>query len=266
MQLAILGGGRMGEALAVGLVDAGWEPAEIAIAEVSADRRHDLEARLPGARIVPSAAWAAPGVEVVVLAVKPADAATALESCADVLPSAAVVVSIAAGVTLETLEAVAGGRPVIRAMPNTGALVGAGAAAIAAGTNASELDLVLAERILGAVGIVVRVPEAQLDAVTGLSGSGPAYLFLVAEAMIDAGVEVGLAHDVADALVRQTLVGAATLLSRGDESPASLRAAVTSPKGTTEAGVRLLEDRDVRAALIDAIAAATRRSRELGTG
>jgi pyrroline-5-carboxylate reductase len=149
-------------------------------------------------------------------------------------------------------------------MPNTGTLVGRGAAAIAPGEHASELDLVTAERILGAVGIVVRVPEAQLDAVTGLSGSGPAYVFLVAEAMIEAGVRVGLPHNVADALVRQTLVGAGALLEHSDEPPEAQRAAVTSPGGTTQAGLEVLDARGVRAAVIEAVEAATRRSSELG--
>ncbi len=264
MHVALLGGGRMGEALAVGLVDAGWDPAMIAIAEVDADRRRVLETRLPDVRVVPSPSWAAADAEMLILAVKPNDAAAALESCADVLPAGALVVSIAAGVTIAALEAAAPGHPVVRAMPNTGALVGRGAAAIAAGMHATEIDLELAERVLGAVGIVVRVPEYQLDAVTGLSGSGPAYVFLVAEAMIEAGVLVGLPRETADALVRQTLMGAASLLTDGTDSPEQLRAAVTSPGGTTAAGLQVLEAHGVRAAMMDAIQAATRRSTELG--
>ena len=197
MNLALLGGGRMGEALAVGLLEAGWTAETIAIAEIDADRRRLLEEHLPGVRVVPSPAWAAPDAAVVVVAVKPDDVGAALEACAPVLADGALVLSIAAGVTIETLEAGAPGHPVVRAMPNTGALVGRGAAAISAGTLATEADLELAERVLGAVGIVVRVPEKQLDAVTGLSGSGPAYVFLVAEAMIEAGVLVGLPRDTA---------------------------------------------------------------------
>ena len=264
MNLALLGGGRMGEALAVGLIDAGWEPETIAIAEIDADRRRILEEHLPGVRVVPSPAWAATDAEVVVVAVKPDDVATALEACAPVLASGALVLSIAAGVTIEAIETAAPGHPVVRAMPNTGALVGRGAAAISAGALATDADLQVAERVLGAVGIVVRVPEKQLDAVTGLSGSGPAYVFLVAEAMIEAGVLVGLPRDTAAALVRQTLLGAATLLGDGSESPESLRAAVTSPGGTTAAGLQVLEVRGMRAALLDAIEAATQRSRDLG--
>jgi len=265
MHLALLGGGRMGEALAVGLLEGGWEPESLAIAEVDADRRHVLEARLPGVRVAPTPAWAAADAEVLVVAVKPGDAVEALASCAEVLPEGALVLSIAAGVTLAALEAAAPGRPVVRAMPNTGALVGRGAAAIAAGSLATPLDLEVCERILGVVGIVVRVPEAQLDAVTGLSGSGPAYLFLVAEAMIEAGVLVGLPRDTSEQLVRQTLLGAATLLEDGDATPESLRAAVTSPGGTTAAGLAVLEAHGVRAAFLEAVEAATRRSNELGS-
>jgi pyrroline-5-carboxylate reductase len=255
----------MGEALAVGLIDGGWDAGTIAVAEVDADRRRVLEDRLPAeVRVVPNPAWAAADAEVLVLAVKPGDAVAALERCAEVLPDGALVVSIAAGVTLAALEAAAPGRPIVRAMPNTGALVGKGAAAIAPGRAATELDLEVAERVLGSVGIVVRVPEGQLDAVTGLSGSGPAYVFLVAEALIEAGVLVGLSREVSDQLVRQTVLGAAALLTEGGESPEALRAAVTSPGGTTAAGLQVLESHGVRAALLEAVAAATRRSNELG--
>jgi len=264
MHVALLGGGRMGEALAVGLLEGGWEPESLAVAEVDAERRHVLEARLPGVRVAPSPAWVAADAEVLVVAVKPGDAIEALAGCAEVLPEGALVLSIAAGVTLAALEATAPGRPVVRAMPNTGALVGRGAAAIAAGSRATALDLEVCERILGAVGIVVRVPEAQLDAVTGLSGSGPAYVFLVAEAMIEAGVLVGLPRDTSEQLVRQTLLGAATLLADGGATPESLRAAVTSPGGTTAAGLAVLEAHGVRAAFLEAIDVATRRSNELG--
>ncbi|HXY94872.1 MAG TPA: pyrroline-5-carboxylate reductase [Acidimicrobiia bacterium] len=265
MNLALLGGGRMGEALARGLLDAGWERDAIVVAEIDADRRRVLEEFLPGVRVVPSPAWATADVDVVVVAVKPTDVAAALQACAGTLPERALVLSIAAGVTIDDLEAATGARPVVRAMPNTGALVGKGAAAIAAGRDAGEAQLELAERILGAVGTVVRVPEAQLDAVTGLSGSGPAYVFLLAEALIEAGVLVGLARPTAVALVTQTLLGAATLLHETGESPEALRAAVTSPGGTTAAGLQSLEAHGVRAAILDAVVAATNRSRELGS-
>lgn len=266
MQLALLGGGRMGEALAIGLVDAGWDPQTIVIAEVDADRRHAVEARLPGVRVVPSPAWAATDADVVVVAVKPTDVVDALSSCADAVRDDALVLSIAAGITIDAIEAALPGRPVVRAMPNTGALVGKGAAAIAAGAHADDVHLDVAERVLGAVGLVVRVKESQLDAVTGLSGSGPAYVFLVAEAMVEAGVLVGLTRETSTALVGQTLSGAAALLEDGDEGPEALRAAVTSPGGTTAAGLRALEAHGVRAAFLEAVEAATRRSEQLGRG
>src|SRR6266704_3397819 len=180
----------MGEALLSGMLDAGWEPDALAVAEVEPERRRLVEERFRGVRVVPSPAWA-------------------------VAETDALVLSIAAGVTLATLEQAVPDRPVVRAMPNTAALVRKGAAAIAGGRHATEAHLDEAERILGSVGVVVRVPEELLDAVTGLSGSGPAYVFLVAEAMVEAGVLVGLPRDVAAALVHQTLAGAAALLVDG---------------------------------------------------
>ncbi len=261
--LALLGGGRMGEALLGGLLDAGWEAEHLAVAEVDPDRRRILEERFPGVRVAPSPAWAVADVDIVVLAVKPAVAVEALEQSLPSLGADTLVISIAAGVRLATLDAAAPGRPVIRAMPNTPALVRRAATAIAGGAHATDVHLAEAERVLGSVGIVVRVPEAQLDAVTALSGSGPAYVFLVAEALIDAGVLAGLPRDVADRLTRETLLGAATLLADGD-APEALRAAVTSPGGTTAAGLHVLESRGVRAALLDAVRAAAARSQELG--
>jgi pyrroline-5-carboxylate reductase len=264
VKLSLLGAGKMGEALLAGLLDAGWEPDDLAVAEVDADRRREIEERFPKVRVVPSPAWAVADADVVVVAVKPADVAAALEACEPSLPAGALVLSIAAGVTIATVEAAAPGRPVVRAMPNTAALVRKGAAAIAPGRHADDPDLAAAEGILGSVGIVVRVDEPLLDAVTGLSGSGPAYLFLVAEAMVEAGVLVGLSRETSTALVNQTLLGASTLLSDGTEGPEALRAAVTSPGGTTAAGLARLEAHGVRAALLEAVAAATERSRELG--
>lgn len=214
-------------------------------------------------RVVPSSAWAVPDAAAVVVAVKPADVGEALASALPALAERALVMSIAAGVTIATLEAAVPGRPVVRAMPNTPALVRAGAAAIAGGSDATAADLDLAERLLGAVGTVVRVDEPLLDAVTGLSGSGPAYVFLVAEALIEAGVLVGLPRTTAADLVIQTMLGAATLLA-ADRDPEHLRAMVTSPGGTTAAGLLALERAGVRAAFLDAVAAATARSRELG--
>lgn len=257
-KLLVVGGGKMGEALVAGLIAAGWgTPNEIAVVERLPERRRELADRLPGIVVVDGAVRA----DGVVLAVKPQDVVAA---CAT-LDRPERVLSIAAGVTLATLEAaLPPGTAVVRAMPNTPATVGAGAAAIAAGSAADERDLEWADTILSAVGITVRVPEDQLDAVTGLSGSGPAYVFLVAEAMLAAGAAVGLPHDVTGALVTQTLLGAARLLAETDAGPEALRIAVTSPNGTTAAGLAVLDAAGVRRAFVDAVTAATERSKELG--
>jgi pyrroline-5-carboxylate reductase len=251
----------MGEALLTGLLDAGWATAgELRVVEALPGRRDELVERFPGVDVTgdPGAA------EGSVLAVKPGDVATAAGALRDT-GGGGRVLSIAAGVRLADLEAGLGeGTPVVRAMPNTPALVGAGAAAIAPGRAASEDDLAWAEEILSAVGTVVRVDERLLDAVTGLSGSGPAYVFLVAEALIEAGVLVGLPRPTAAELTVQTLLGAARLLAEGEDGPEALRAAVTSPGGTTAAGLRALERAGVRAAFLDAVVAATERSRQLG--
>ncbi len=183
---------------------------------------------------------------------------------APALEPGALVISIAAGVTLAALEAAVPGHPVVRAMPNTPALVRRGAAAISAGTHTGPEHVTTAERILGSVGTVVSVPESHLDAVTGLSGSGPAYVFLVAEALIEAGVHAGLPRPISSALVVQTLLGSATLLAESSEGAEALRAAVTSPAGTTAAGLAALEAHALRSAFLEAVKAATERSRELG--
>ena len=245
----------MGEALAGGLLRAGWDG--IGIVEKLDDRRAALGDLLPGVEVLADVVPA----DGAVVAVKPNDVATA---CA-ALSGTKRVLSIAAGVPIAALESALGsGTAVVRAMPNTPALVGAGAAAIAAGTAAGEDDLDWAASILGAVGEVVRVPESLLDAVTGLSGSGPAYVFLVAEALIEAGVLAGLPRDVSVALTTQTLLGSARLLAESGATPETLRAQVTSPGGTTAAGLHALESAGVRAAFLDAVTAATERSRQLG--
>ena len=173
--------------------------------------------------------------------------------------------SIVAGLASARLEAaLRPGAVVVRAMPNTPALIGAGVSVIAGGSTASSTDLDWAESILSAVGTVVRLPERHLDAVTGLSGSGPAYLFLVAESLIEAGVLAGLPREVSRTLALQTMLGASRLLVESGQDPSELRAAVTSPGGTTAAGLRALESRAVRSAFLEAVATATERSRQLG--
>ncbi|HEY2812450.1 MAG TPA: pyrroline-5-carboxylate reductase [Acidimicrobiales bacterium] len=260
MKLELVGGGRMGEALLAGLLAAGWaEPHEMGVVERLPARRAALEAQFPGVRVLTDPATTSGAV----IAVKPADVEAVCAAVSDA--GCERVVSIAAGVPLAKLQAALGpGIPVVRAMPNTPALVGAGAAAIAAGADATDDDMAWAESILGAVGAVVRLPERLLDAVTGLSGSGPAYVFLVAEALIEAGVLAGLPRDVSVALSVQTLLGAARLLVETGDTPETLRAMVTSPGGTTAEGLRVLESAGVRAAFLEAVVAATRRSKELG--
>lgn len=258
-RLVLVGGGNMGAALLGGLLAAGWaQPGELAVVEVVAGRRQALIDMFAGVAVSDTV----PACDAAVIAVKPNDVPAAVSAA--IAAGATRILSVAAGVSIATLERAAGaGVAVVRSMPNTPALVRQGAAAIAPGTAAGEADLVWAEEVLGAVGLVVRVAEHQLDAVTGLAGSGPAYLFLVAEALVEAGVLAGLARPTADALVAQLLVGSAALLTdRGD--PAALRAMVTSPGGTTAAGLRVLEQRGVRAAFLDAVMAASERSRELG--
>lgn len=259
-RLVLMGGGKMGEALVAGLLRSGWAtPDDLVVVEKLAARRQELEIAHPKLT-VQSEPVAAAGA---VIAVKPGD----VEEACQTLATAGVprVLSIAAGVRLAQLEGWLGSGPaVIRAMPNTPALVGSGAAAIAAGASAGEAELAWAEEILGSVGVVVRVSEPLLDAVTGLSGSGPAYVFLVAEALIEAGVLAGLQRPVSEQLTVQTLLGSARLLAESDEGPEALRAAVTSPGGTTAAGLRALEAAGLRSALLEAVMAATERSRELG--
>ena len=256
----------MGEALVTGLLTAGWAaPEEVVVTEKLAPRRDELVrnlvARYPGLVVTDEPAPAGGAV----LAVKPDD----VEASCHAVAAAGIspLLSIAAGVPLARLEQCLGeGFAVVRAMPNTPALVGAGASAIAPGKEAGDAELAWAEEILSAVGTVVRVPERLLDAVTGLSGSGPAYVFLVTEALIEAGVLVGLPRPVSSQLVQQTLLGSARLMATSTEGPESLRAAVTSPGGTTAAGLRALEAGAVRHAFLEAVAAATERSKELGQG
>ena len=259
-RLMIIGGGRMGEALLGGLVAAGWaEPADLAVVEPDPVRSRELDAAHPGVQILTAPAEA----DGAILAVKPHLIATVARSLAALeIPR---IVSIAAGVRLGTLEAeLPEGCAVIRAMPNTPTLVATGATAIAGSSGATDADLVWAEELLGTVGIVVRIDESAMNAVTGLSGSGPAYVFLVAEALIEAGVLNGLDRATATTLASQTLLGAATMLTQTGRDAGSLRADVTSPGGTTAAGLSALEHAGVRAAFTDAVTAAARRATELG--
>lgn len=257
-RLAMVGGGNMGAALLGGLLQGGWPAADLAVVEVSATRAAQLAELFPGVAVSEHI----PPCSAAVIAVKPHDVP---EACAAAVRAGATrLLSIAAGIGVDALQQAAGADvAVVRSMPNTPSLVGEGAAAICGGPTASDDDLAWAESILGSVGLVVRVPESQIDAVTGVAGSGPAYLFLVAEALIEAGVLAGLSRPTSEALVGQLFVGSAALLhERGH--PADLRAMVTSPGGTTAAGLRVLEEHGVRSAFLEAVQAAAARSAELG--
>lgn len=254
----------MGEALIGGLVRTGWAaPDEITVVEQLHSRCEDLREQFPGIEAVGTVSAATGRLSDAVIAVKPQDVRGACSQLLEV--GVERVLSIAAGVPTSELESALGGSvPVVRAMPNTPALVAIGASAIAPGSLASQSDMDWARSILEAVGIVVEVAEKDLDAVTGLSGSGPAYVFLIAESLIEAGVFVGLPRDTAELLVVQTILGSATLMRESTDEVAALRAAVTSPGGTTASGLRELENSSVRAAFIAAVDAATKRSREMG--
>ncbi len=264
-ELVVIGGGRMGSALVEGLLGATWcAPERICVVESAAEQRAVLSDRFDGVTVVASLELehvdATTGV---VLCVKP-DYAEGVARMAAVC-GATRILSVVAGLSTARIEA-AFSVPVavVRAMPNTPVLIRMGVSAIAGGSQVTAADLDWAESILGAVGTVVRVTERHLDAVTGLSGSGPAYFFLVVESMIEAGVHQGLSRDVARQLVQGTFEGSAALLAQSGETPEELRAQVTSPGGTTAAGLRMLEGRAVRAAFLEAVAAAAERSRQLG--
>ena len=270
MKLCFVGGGKMAEALIGVLISTEWAaPADLGVIEISEERRAALAQTFPELVVAPScqAACSSPDFDVkdVVVAVKPQHVSeVASELGAGGTERA---LSIAAGVRIKVLQAGFGaGARLVRAMPNTPALVGLGAAAIAASANASDDDVLWAESILSAVGTVTVVDEPELDAVTGLSGSGPAYLFLLAEAMTAAGVQQGLTVDIADRLTRQTLLGAASLLAASDDDPAQLRSNVTSPGGTTAAAIEVMQQNHLERIVKSAIAAATERSRELAQG
>jgi pyrroline-5-carboxylate reductase len=267
--LAIVGGGKIGEALLAGLVRraaaSGSDPGEIVVVERSAQRAADLTARYGVA--ADDLAGAARRVRVLLLAVKPQDLGTLLELLAPHVTADHLVVSVAAGVPTGRIESLLpAGTPVVRVMPNTPALVDEGMSVLSAGAHATEAHLDEAEALLSPVGQVRRVPEGQQDAVTALSGSGPAYFFFLVEAMIDAGILLGLPRTLAADLIVQTALGAAVMLRDSGEHPVQLREAVTSPGGTTIAAIRELERHGVRAALIAAIEAAHDRSVELGGG
>lgn len=253
----VVGGGVMGTAIASGLVDSGWS--HIAVVEHNEARRKELASL--GLSAVANVGEAEADPAVILLVVKPKVVPTVCEQVAPLVSQRTLVMSMCAGVTLDVLaENLPEGTPVIRVMPNTPAQVGKGISALSANPQVSAAQRELGESVMQAVGETMIVPESLQDAVTAVSGSGPAYVFYLAEAMIEAGVQIGLSRAEADRLVRQTIIGSAELLSSG-EHPALLRERVTSPGGTTAAGIRELDGHAARSAVSEAIWAAYRRSK-----
>lgn len=267
--LTVLGAGNIGRALIGGLLRGG----DLAADRITATRRSEagrdeLRQRFPGVAVTDDNAEAVRGASVVLITVKPQNAAELFAEVRPHLAPGTLVLSTLAGVTTRSLaDALGPALPVVRAMPNTPALVDEGATAIAPGDHATEAHVALAREIFTAVGHVVEVvAEGLMDAVTGLSGSGPAYVFMVIEAMTDAGVKQGLPRAVARRLSMQTVLGAARLAIETGEHPAVLRDQVTTPGGTTISAVAELEKHGLRSMFIDTVAAATERSRQLGEG
>ena len=265
MSTAIIGAGVMGETLLSGLVRAGRRVDQLMVGEKRSDRARELEERY-GVAVV-SNREAAAKADTVALVVKPQDMADVLAEIAPDLRAGQLLVSLAAGITTSFIESrVPEGVAVVRVMPNTPALVDEGMAAIAPGSHCDDSHLAEAESLMASTGKVLRIPEKQMDAVTAISGSGPAYIFFVVESMIEAGVHLGLPRATATELVVQTLVGSATMLRETGSHPVVLREQVTSPGGTTASALRELEIHKVRAAFLAAMEAARNRSRELAEG
>jgi pyrroline-5-carboxylate reductase len=266
-RVAILGCGKIGEALVAGLLSSGWrKTGDIVVTARRQERadelrdRHGIEATLANAEAVT-------GAGLVVVAVKPQDLEALLSEVGSLLTSKQTVLSVAAAISTAAIEAqLADGVPVVRAMPNTPATVHEGIAGICAGAHAGDEELALAEECLSHLGGVVRLPERYMDAVTAVSGSGPAYFALLAEAMIEAGILLGLSREISTQLVVQTMLGTGVLLRDEKMHPVELREAVTSPGGTTIRAIHELEQAGVRAAFLNAIQAAMNRSRELASG
>jgi pyrroline-5-carboxylate reductase len=266
-RICVLGAGKAGEALIAGLLSAGWvKPTDIVATARHQERLDELAERY-GIPTTLANAEAVEGAEVVVIAVKPQDIEALLADVGPAVKESQMVLSIAAAIPTALVERHLGdGVPVVRAMPNTPVTVHEGMAGICAGAHAGEDELALAEEVLGSVGRSVRVDEAYMDAVTAVSGSGPAYFALLAESMIEAGILLGLSREIATDLVVQTMLGTAKLLRDEKMHPVELREMVTSPGGTTISAIRELEQAGVRAAFLNAIQAAMKRSRELAEG
>ncbi len=265
MPIAVLGTGKMGEALLSGMLRSGTSPDEVVASARRAERAEALRDRY-GVQVL-SNTEAAAAADTLILTVKPQDMGALLEELADHLAGGQLVVSAAAGITTAFIEGrLPAGVPVVRVMSNTPVLVDEAMSAISAGAHAGEEHLSRTEEIFRPVGRTIRVPESQQDAVTALSGSGPAYFFYLVEAMIDAGILLGLPRQVAHDLIVQTAIGSAVMLRDSGEHPVTLREAVTSPAGTTINAIRELENHGVRAAMLSALEAARDRGRELAGG
>ena len=263
--IAMIGGGQMALALAEGFCRAGLlQPSDITVHDPVPAARERLAARVPGIRFADSGAEAAAAGRIVFLAVKPQQAAAACRECSAALAADAVVVSIVAGLTLQRLSELTGTRRIVRVMPNTPCLVGKGVSVVCRTPDVPTGDLGRVLELLAAVGRVHEADEPLMDAVTGLSGSGPGFVALLVEALADGGVKAGLPRSLALALATETLSGTAALLEQTGEHPAQIKDRVSSPGGTTIAGLAVLEQRGVRGALIDAVVTAAARARELG--
>jgi pyrroline-5-carboxylate reductase len=264
-RIAVLGAGKIGEALIAGLVSSSWcEPGEIVATARRPERLAELEERY-GVATTTSNEDAVRGAAVIVIAVKPQDIDQLLGELVEAVDPSQTVISIVAAIPTTVIERHLGdGVAVVRAMPNTPAAVHEGMAGVSGGRHAAEEDLARAEEVLAHLGRSVRVAESYMDAVTAVSGSGPAYFALLAESMIEAGILLGLSREIATDLVVQTMLGTAKLLRDEKMHPVELREMVTSPGGTTIAAIRELEQAGVRAAFLNAIQAAMERSKELG--
>jgi pyrroline-5-carboxylate reductase len=266
-RVCVLGAGTAGEALVAGLLSSGWATPEDIVATVRHQERADELADRHGIETSLDNSAAVRGAKIVIIAVKPQDIEALLGEVGGLLEPSQTVVSIAAAIPTALIEGhLDDGVPVVRAMPNTPVTVHEGMSGIAGGAHAGEEDIALAEEVLGSVGRSVRVEEAYMDAVTAVSGSGPAYFALLAESMIEAGILLGLSREVSTDLVVQTMLGTAKLLRDEKMHPVELREMVTSPGGTTIAAIRELEQAGVRAAFLNAIQAAMKRARELAQG
>jgi pyrroline-5-carboxylate reductase len=266
-KIAIIGGGKMGSIIAQGLIAQKIVSGkDIIVTDIDSARLEFLRKSMK-LKVYQNNEKALKNADIIIIAVKPQNMASTLKEISPSIDKTKIVISIAAGITTGFIESsLAKGARVLRVMPNTPALIGEGAAAIARGSCAKKSDVKLAHIIFNAVGISVEVEEALIDAVTGLSGSGPAYCFLIIEALIDAGEKMGLPRDLAAKLAMQTMLGAARLCIHSDKQPAQLREMVTSPGGTTVAGLQALADGNLRATIIAAVEAATKRSKELAGG